>query len=96
MVVFWFQNGTIVGMKTITLKNIPDRVYERLKLQAKVSHRSLNGEIIYWLEKSLDIRERPSVEETIAKARAFREKLLSKGVMLTAEEIDEAKRSGRE
>lgn len=84
-------------MKTITLKNIPEPVYERLKLQAKISHRSLNSEIIYWLEKSLDIRERPSAEETIAKARAFREKIIARGgIMLTSEEIDQAKRSGRE
>lgn len=35
-------------MATITLKNIPDRLYERLKYFAKLRHRSLNSEIIGW------------------------------------------------
>jgi antitoxin FitA len=85
-------NHIEVFMKTITLKNIPDRVYERLKLQAKASHRSLNGEIIYWLERSLGIREIPSADETIEKARRFREKIK---IVLTDDEISEAKRAGR-
>jgi antitoxin FitA len=80
-------------MKTITLKNIPEQVYERLKLQAKMSRRSLNSEIIYWLEKSLGVRPRPTAEETIAKARAIRARI--KGIILTDEEISEAKRMGR-
>jgi hypothetical protein len=79
-------------MKTITLKNIPEPVYERLKLQAKVSHRSLNSEIIYWLEKSLGVQDRSSTEEVIEKARRFREKI---NVFLTDEEITQAKRAGR-
>lgn len=42
-------------MATITLKNIPDRLYQRLKYFAKLHHRSLNSEIIFNLEKSVGL-----------------------------------------
>lgn len=42
-------------MTTITLKNIPERVYSRLKELAKLRHRSLNSEIISCLEQAADI-----------------------------------------
>lgn len=38
---------------TLTLKNIPDEVYERLKLSAAVHRRSLNSEAIVCLESVL-------------------------------------------
>ena len=38
---------------TLTLKNIPDAVYARLKLSAEVHRRSLNGEAIVCLETVL-------------------------------------------
>ena len=38
---------------TITLKNIPDDVYKRLKLSADTHRRSLNGEAIVCLEAVL-------------------------------------------
>ncbi|HNS57464.1 MAG TPA: Arc family DNA-binding protein, partial [Nitrosomonas europaea] len=38
---------------TLTLKNIPDDVYERLKVAAEVHRRSLNSEIIVCLETVL-------------------------------------------
>lgn len=89
MVVFWFQNGTVLGMaRTVTLKNIPDKVYQDLKDRAKENHRSLNGEILHALQNYLthkNINEDP--ETFISRLRKFREKV--KG-QLTAEEIDKA------
>jgi hypothetical protein len=38
---------------TLTLKNIPDEVYERLKLSAEVHRRSMNSEAIVCLETAL-------------------------------------------
>lgn len=38
---------------TITLKNIPDDVYERLRESAAVNKRSLNNEAIVCLESAL-------------------------------------------
>ena len=40
-------------MPAITVKNIPDDLYENLKLAAQVNHRSINSEIIACLEKEL-------------------------------------------
>jgi antitoxin FitA len=38
---------------TLTLKNIPDDVYERLKLSAQTHRRSMNSEAIVCLEAVL-------------------------------------------
>ncbi len=40
-------------MPSITLKNIPDALYVRLKRAARAHHRSLNGEVLHRLETSL-------------------------------------------
>ena len=37
-------------MANLTLKNIPDDLYERLKTAAKLHHRSINSELIRCLE----------------------------------------------
>ncbi|MGH8646351.1 MAG: FitA-like ribbon-helix-helix domain-containing protein, partial [Gammaproteobacteria bacterium] len=38
-------------MKSLTLKNIPDLLYVRIKKQAAEHHRSLNQEVITCLEQ---------------------------------------------
>ncbi|MGC8703572.1 MAG: FitA-like ribbon-helix-helix domain-containing protein, partial [Thiomonas sp.] len=38
---------------TLTLKNIPDEVYQRLKTSAEIHRRSLNSEAIVCLESVL-------------------------------------------
>ena len=40
-------------MPSITLKNIPDTLYTRLRKAAKAHHRSLNGEVLHRLDLSL-------------------------------------------
>ena len=42
-------------MVTITLKNVPPEIYERIKIQAKNNHRSINGEILSILEQAISI-----------------------------------------
>src|SRR5688500_19752803 len=84
---FWFQNGTILSMATITLKNIPEALYERLKYFAKLHHRSLNSEIIYNLEKSVGLAEE-NPEQLRKEAEVFRGKISTKG-KLTPEDIEE-------
>ena len=59
---------------TITLKNIPDDIYARLKEAAEAHHRSLNSEVIACLEKTL-LPARVSPEERIARARELRQHL---------------------
>jgi antitoxin FitA len=80
-------------MATVTLKNIPERLYERLKLLAKVRHRSINSEIIYNLEKSLGVVQAEK-NDLIEQVRDFRERIKMKGE-LTPEEIDQAINEGR-
>ena len=58
-------------MATITLKNIPDDLYELLKAAAKAHHRSINSELIHCLEQSF--KPRPvSPEERLERLRRIR------------------------
>jgi antitoxin FitA len=77
---------------TLTLKNIPDEVYERLKTSAELHRRSLNSEAIVCLESVL-MPGRTSPAERIARARAIRA-TLRKG-KFRVRDIDAMKRAGR-
>ena len=80
-------------MPSITLKNIPERLYERLKYFAKARHRSLNSEIIFNLEKSVGLAEEDP-EKLRQEAKAFRERV-GKKAKVTSEEIEKAINEGR-
>lgn len=57
-------------MPTLTVRDIPSRVYERLRDQARQNHRSMSGEIVILLERAL--LPRPvDTEALIAEAEAF-------------------------
>jgi len=56
---------------TLTLKNIPDEVYQRLKLSAATHRRSMNSEAIVRLEAALQAN-RLAPAERLARARALR------------------------
>ncbi|SFU27315.1 Arc-like DNA binding domain-containing protein [Nitrosomonas eutropha] len=77
---------------TLTLKNIPDEVYERLKVVAKANRRSLNSEIIMCLETVL-MSTRISSKERLARARQLRAKLNVEEFQ--ADDIDIMKKQGR-
>ena len=77
---------------TLTLKNIPDEVYVRLKASAQSHRRSLNSEAIVCLESVL-LPGRASAEAVIARARAIRETLPNR--KFSAKDIDAFKREGR-
>lgn len=77
-------------MTTLTLKNIPQELYELLRQAAAEGRRSLNSEILFRLETSLGSR-RFDTEEFLAKARALRQQ----GGSTTDEEINRAKATGR-
>lgn len=61
-------------MRTITLKNIPDELYERLKESAADHRRSLNSEVIVRLEQAL-LSVRIDPDAFLARADARRERL---------------------
>lgn len=77
---------------TLTLKNIPDAVYERLKASAQLHRRSLNSEAIVCLESAL-LPGRLPPSERLARARALRSTLPR--VKFRARDIEAFKREGR-
>jgi plasmid stability protein len=79
-------------MPTITVKNIPVDLYERLKQSAKANHRSINSEIIVCIERSLYSRKL-NPEEVLTRARLLRKK--TAGHPITDEEFSQAKIIGR-
>jgi plasmid stability protein len=77
---------------TLTLKNLPDAVYERLKASAKMHRRSLNSEAIVCLESVL-LPGRIDPAQRLARARALRASLGTAN--FEARDIDAMKREGR-
>ena len=77
---------------TLTLKNIPDDVYDRLKLAAEMHRRSLNSEAIVCLESVL-APGRIATGERLARARELRAGLSA--AKFKARDIDAMKRQGR-
>lgn len=77
---------------TLTLKNIPDEVYQRLKASAQTHRRSLNSEAIVCLESVLR-PGRIDPSERLARARALRGALPKS--KFKARDINAMKREGR-
>ncbi len=78
---------------SLTLKNIPNAVYERLKMSAAAHRRSLNSEAIVCLESAL-LLSHPTVNDRLARARALRA-ALPQGIFQT-EDISAYKQEGRQ
>ncbi len=64
-------------MPSITVKNIPDPIYENLKSAAQAHHRSINSEIIACLEKEL-MHEKIPVDIRIKNAQQLRTRFKAK------------------
>ena len=80
-------------MATLTIKNMPDSLYQDLKQQALLNHRSLNSEAIVSL--TLVVHNNNSFSQNIlSKARAVRIKENTM-IRLTDEIINDAKQEGR-
>jgi antitoxin FitA len=77
---------------TLTLKNIPDEICDRLKASAEMHRRSLNSEAIVCLESVL-LPARLPASALLARPRALRSSL-PQG-KFGAREIDRLKREGR-
>lgn len=77
---------------TLTLKNIPDAVYDCLKTSAERHRRSLNSEAIVCLETVLML-SKMAPGERLARARELRGSL--RNGKFSARGIDEAKRRDR-
>lgn len=78
-------------MTAITVKNIPDTLYQQLKLSAKQHHRSVNSELIVCLEKVLTPQKATSAQHITA-ARQIRQRL---DFAVTEDELNQAKHQDR-
>lgn len=76
----------------ITLKNIPDTIYDSLKQAAEAHHRSINSEAIFCLEQVL-LPNRTGQAERLARARQIRATLNPE--QFKAEDIAQAIAEGR-
>lgn len=79
-------------MPSITLKNIPEPLYQKIRDRAKAQHRSINSEIIACLEHSTQANY-VATDETLYQARRMRESIDSN---ITSDEIREAIKQGRQ
>jgi hypothetical protein len=80
-------------MKTMTIRDLPEELVAALKETAKRSRRSLNQQVLVWLEEAWlgrapDVRDVETELEEIRVLRGGR-------APMTADEIDAAKRDGR-
>ncbi|HLR25474.1 MAG TPA: Arc family DNA-binding protein [Fodinibius sp.] len=78
-------------MPSITVKNIPERIYDKVRDQAQAHHRSINSEIIACLEQTVQAR-RISPDKILQEARKLRKR--AKG-SLSSQEIEDAINQGR-
>jgi plasmid stability protein len=78
-------------MATMTLKNVPDELYEQLKRSAERHRRSVNKEAITCLERALG--GRPDAAELLAEIRAARARM--RDVYVTDDDLRAARDEGR-
>lgn len=83
-------------MATITLKNVPDDLHARLKMQAKAHKRSLNQEALFCIEMATSSEPR-ALDRFLAEAKELRTRIAASGVPpLTRDFAREAINEGRE
>lgn len=80
-------------MPSITVKNIPQELYNKLKIAATLNHRSINNEMINCLESVL-MPQRLTISEKLLRAKRIRNKInISK---IDANDIKSAIEEGRQ
>ena len=79
-------------MASLTIKGIPDELLEKLRETAAEHRRSLNSEVIYRLERSV---ERPAVDPEALLGRIRARRTRFQGPPLTDEFLERAIDEGR-
>lgn len=79
-------------MPTLTIKNIPQHLHERLKQSALENRRSINSEAIVCLERALSVRP-IDPKAVLARIKALQER--APLPWLTDEFLRQAKEEGR-
>lgn len=82
----------VLDMATVTVKNIPDDLYTRLKSIAIINRRSINSEIIMCIDRAVATRPIDPAK-IIEEARKLRK--LSANHPIEDEEFNQAKAKGR-
>jgi hypothetical protein len=82
----------VIEVATVTVKNIPDDLYQRLKAVAEINRRSVNSEIIVCIERAVAGR-RIDPERILENARFLRG--LTAAHPISDEEFSQAKAEGR-
>lgn len=75
----------------ITIRDIPDEVYQKIKDQADLHHRSINSEVIVYLKKLVQSNRRDP-DQIISRAKRIKQK--AKGT-LSMDQIQQAIDQGR-
>lgn len=78
-------------MLSLTIKNIPERVYKNLKRRAELHRRSINSEVINCLEKATS-SQKVDVESVLKEARELRKRI---GLKVSNKELCKLKDEGR-
>ncbi|MDX8393353.1 MAG: Arc family DNA-binding protein [Mariprofundales bacterium] len=89
------HNETIArgdSMPALTIKNIPDELYNEIKYIAKQHHRSINSEVIVCLKRIL-LPKTTSPEDTIKSIRNVRIQITPN--IITVEDIEQSINEGR-
>ena len=85
-----------MAMPILHVRGIPDGLYERIKEQAALQHRSLTAEVIWLLEQGLAASEATlSIDEGLAQARRLRESLEARGVQVDSTQLIREERERR-
>lgn len=79
-------------MATVTVKNIPDELYDRLKSVAEINRRSLNSEIIVCIENAVSSHI-IDLDEMLKNVRMLRQ--LTSGYLISDENFNQAKKECR-
>jgi plasmid stability protein len=79
-------------MPALTIKNIPDAIYQQLKTAAELHRRSINSEVLIYLERTL-IATKTSSTERLSHIEKLRATI--KPNSITPEDIEQAINSGR-
>ena len=79
-------------MPALTIKNIPEDLYNKLKQAAEQHHRSINSEVIICLKRSL-FPTKVSPEQTLHNIQTLRAQI--KPNIITPDDIEQAINDGR-
>ncbi len=79
-------------MPALTIKNVPDDLYNELKYVAKQHHRSINSEVIVSLKRVL-LPQKTSSEDVLRSIQTLRSQITPD--VITTDDIEQAINEGR-